>query len=198
MLNIFNNYKIRLQLIMGILIILSLTMIYVLNVFNSDLNLFFKEIEIQKNKVSNYTLNQMIRLNSHKADKYLKKGWSIPEKNHRWTDGRDAVILLKNNQFKNQNLLFKIKMSGFLYKNHPFQHVNIYVNEHYLQTWQVSNLAWFSLEIPSILIQKNILSIRFEISSAASPKSLNLSQDTRVLGLFTKQFVIQKINKSIS
>lgn len=165
---------------------------------NQNLKKFFQHLEYEKKKVHFYKLNQFIELKNSSADKFLCKGWSVSEGTHRWTDGKIAEIILKNRKFINKNLIFKIQMSGLVTNEIPYQDVRVYINNSYLNTWKVSDYNWYQLEIPATLAKTDILEIKFLINTAVSPIKINGSNDTRLLGLMTDQFVIEENLKKCS
>lgn len=139
-----------------------------------------------------YQLGEKLQFHSqYRGNFYLGKGWSIPEKNHRWSNGHEAEIIIRFRQLANNNLILRIRCSGYLANNAiEYQQVDVVVNLVKVGTWQVNKMDWYEVNIPRNLISDNVATIKLIIGSPISPAQYNLSKDNRQLGVNIDSLVI--------
>jgi hypothetical protein len=140
-----------------------------------------------------YSLGFVVDLTRPQDDlSYQLRGFSGPEAGGRWTDASEATILLTIGEPVRDGLKLVASVDAFLVPQHPTQRVEILVNDRPVGRW-VFNLGDPMRErevaIPnSTAAAMNRLSITFRLPDAASPASLNLSPDTRLLGIRMGRF----------
>jgi hypothetical protein len=111
-------------------------------------------------------------------------GWSDAEAKHSWTNGVVAVLAMHLPAWP-KPISLKMKLGG-LTKNPelPSQPVEVYANDEKIADWNVRELNEYTAPIPpSITKNDGLLTITLKIPKAASPKSLGISEDVRLLGL---------------
>lgn len=127
---------------------------------------------------------------SRDVDKYLWYGWSSPEPEFRWTDGREATIAFRLESARNIRLLLKVA---------PFtvegkidnQEVRLLLNDRPLKTLslQAGGLRDLELDLPaSFLATSNVLT--FQLPNAASPEALGVGGDKRQLGIQVQSLAV--------
>lgn len=117
------------------------------------------------------------------SERYLYYGWSGNENEFRWTDDDEAAIVFALNDITDADL--QMKLSPFLVPGQVSeQRVIISLNGRKIETLALRETAAreYSLALPQELLRrKNILT--FELPDAASPMSLGISNDSRLLGM---------------
>lgn len=125
----------------------------------------------------------VIDVTSPESGKYLWYGWSGPEKNLRWTDGKEASIVFSLNEAR--ALLLEMKLAPFLSGSRLMQqNLTLKLNDQPLKSLTMSDgdMRIYSFSLPkSLLKTRNVLAI--ELPDAASPASLNVGSDNRQLGI---------------
>lgn len=128
------------------------------------------------------------------AEAHLWYGWSDREETFRWTDAREAAFIFASDEITDATL--RMKLAPFLVSGKlDEQRVNIELNGGRIETLTLRDSApqEFSLRLPKeTLRQSNVLT--FGLPDAASPKSLNLSDDPRLLGVAMFWLEIQTPN----
>jgi hypothetical protein len=120
----------------------------------------------------------------HASQPYLWYGWSVNEETGRWTEASQAGVIFSLEDITDSQLRMKF---------HPFliagkldqQRVNLSLNGQLLETLNLKDPApqEFSRPLPKEILKHDNILI-FELPDARSPKSLNLSADTRALALW--------------
>jgi hypothetical protein len=132
-----------------------------------------------------------IDLTDPEAGEYLWYGWSGAEKDLRWTDGREATVVFSLNDIR--DMLIEIKMAPFLANPRPVeQRLSLKLNNRMLETITLSDgvMRTYSAKLPkSLLGSQNVLT--FELPDAASPLSLKVGTDDRLLGIRVGQIRLQ-------
>lgn len=120
----------------------------------------------------------------------LFEGWSRPEKNFTWTDGRQASILAKvDNQGK--DVEFAITCLPFLGGGSiDYQEVEIYSNDQLIGNWSVDKEGRYSIRVPADTIPSGLLYIKFIMSKADSIVNLKKGDDPRMLGIAIEEISI--------
>jgi hypothetical protein len=121
--------------------------------------------------------------NAAPPDKFLWYGWSERERNFRWTDRGIATITFALNAVSARTL--RLRMAPFLAVGKlERQRVEVLLNDHRIASLTLSDATPkdFEIELPvSALRNQNVL--MFRLPDAASPQSLGVSEDTRLLGI---------------
>ena len=122
------------------------------------------------------------------GQKYQLYGWSAPEELETWSDGDTALVLLALSGTPQNDLELFLDSRAFIADKHPYQEVDILVNQHYVATLkydQQFNRGIRVVKIPKPLaLEKNgLLLITFNPKNPKSPSELGLSADIRRLGL---------------
>ncbi|MFZ3171885.1 MAG: sulfatase-like hydrolase/transferase [Carboxydocellales bacterium] len=116
------------------------------------------------------------------AEHYQDKGWSQPEKDFTWTDGKNANFIIPISQ-PHSDFIIKATLFPFVAKGVDKQKVNIYVNKRKLGEWIVRTNGDYTIEIPQDYVIDSKLVVSFELPDAVSPKVLKISNDSRNLGI---------------
>jgi len=128
--------------------------------------------------------------NSVPADKYLWYGWSEREPQFRWTDRGTATITFSVKAITPSTL--RLRMAPFLAPGKlDRQRVEVRLNDQLIKSLTLSNPAPedYEIELPvSVLRNQNVLT--FTLPDAASPQSLAVSEDIRLLGISVYELVI--------
>lgn len=127
---------------------------------------------------------------------YMTGDWSTPEPDGTWTDGKNTTLHLPIPN-KNQNvedIYLKFIAEAFVNEKHPNQIIDILVDQKLITQWKYfsnQNNPTRIVKIPAELIgQDGILNITFRIHNPMSPSLLNISDDTRLLGIKLKTIEI--------
>jgi hypothetical protein len=132
-----------------------------------------------------------IDFGTNQADPYLWYGWSRREVSSRWTDRGRAALVFSLPQPKGRTKLTLLIFGG------PFvapgkldaQRVQVELNDQPIANWTISRAEpqGRAIEIPvTVLREKNVLV--FRLPDAASPRTLGVSEDWRLLG-FNVQWI---------
>lgn len=116
------------------------------------------------------------------ADKYLWYGWSGAESGFRWSDGRKASFVFALNEAR--DLILQINMEPFLAPDLQEQTVVLRLNDESVETFHLvdgQTMVYETMLPRRLLATHNV--ITFELPNAASPISLKIGKDTRVLGI---------------
>src|SRR5882724_8839306 len=117
------------------------------------------------------------------AGKYLWYGWSGPEKDLRWSDGREATVIFALNVSK--DMWLDVKLAPFLGAPRLLeQRIVIDLNSQPLEALSLRDgeIKSFSIRLPkNILAERNVVTFKFP--DAASPVSLGVGTDDRLLGV---------------
>jgi len=120
---------------------------------------------------------------SHDIDPFLWYGWSGAEPEFRWTDGQEAALVFGLEQIR--DLKCKLEAIAFVVEGKvPFQHVSIELNGQQISdpVFDGHGKIEVSFVLPGALLKRrNILT--FRIPNAASPASVGVGDDPRLLGL---------------
>lgn len=120
----------------------------------------------------------------------VANGWSSPEPWGTWTDARSAELNLRISRSLDGPMELTFFAHAFLAPAHPTLAVAIAINGvelghfHYVYPSGGSDVER-NLTIPAAVVaaSKGMLRIRFDMADPASPASLGLSADPRLLGL---------------
>lgn len=126
----------------------------------------------------------------------LTKGWSTPEGNGTWTDGKESTLLIKLYKKPNSNLILTLDALPFINMKHAELELNIIVNHRCLgkinyNIKNIKNLNVRKIMIPASIVDvNNFLEIKFEFKNSTSPLELGLSPDSRILGIFISSLTL--------
>jgi hypothetical protein len=141
-----------------------------------------------------YQLGTIIRFNdSGSSERFRGSGWSYTEADHTWTEGNSAVLNFSGLP-PSQPLTLKMALAG-LTKDPQLQAQTaaVYANGKRVADWQVTDRKEYAASIPAdVMDDTGILAVEFRIPKAASPKSLGVNTDPRILGVCVFQLVIEK------
>ncbi len=124
-----------------------------------------------------------LELKSTESAKYLWYGWSGPEKDLRWTDGKEAALIFSVETVSDKALQVKL-MPYLVAGTHQQQRLTISLNGTPLETVVLKNsepTVHFLRVQASALQSRNVLT--FELPDAVAPASVESSFDTRPLGI---------------
>jgi hypothetical protein len=115
---------------------------------------------------------------------YRVSGWSGAEAEFTWTEGTLAKLKLPIPD-QDAALVLRMKLGGLIHPpDLPRQNVAVYANGEKIADWEVSEPADFTAPIPPALTTNTEdLNIELRIPDAASPQSLGVSYDGRLLGV---------------
>jgi hypothetical protein len=116
------------------------------------------------------------------------KGWSQPERWGVWSTGPVAVLQLPDIETTGRPLALEMTFGAFLDDRHPAQRIRILVDGDPLFDGSIDLEGREQSLEASIPAGSEVLVI--ETPDAASPESLGISGDTRVLGVALKKLVI--------
>jgi len=131
--------------------------------------------------------------NGGNAEQYQGQGWSGPEGGFTWTDGKSASLVIPVNQ-PQSDLTLSASLSPFIAGEVIKQNVYINVNSKRLGEWDVAVNGEYRIKIPKEYITKSSLDICFELQDAVAPSELNISDDTRILGIAMKSIEVLEKN----
>lgn len=150
-----------------------------------------------------YKINEILGFTKENNNslKYQFGDWSGAEPEGTWTNGSMAHLIMKIDPKIRKSLTLKIKASPFINEKHLKQMVDILINDQFVSQWVFKNgeksPPYYQVTIPENLINNfSTLKITFKIVDPASPKSLGLSDDDRLLGLFISNIQLIEIEGS--
>lgn len=119
------------------------------------------------------------------SERYRVSGWSKTEGNSAWTEGTSAKLALPIPANAGP-LKVKMTLRGLIQPpTLPSQPVEVYANSQKVADWEVADSAVFTAEIPAELTKGDgqTLNLELRIPKAASPESLGMNNDGRILGV---------------
>ena len=124
-------------------------------------------------------------------DSFIISGFSDPEENYTWTDGRVSMIGLQV-PVVNRDLIITMKATPFLGNGSiDGQPVSVSANGHKIADWNYLRTEQMVAHIPpGIINQSHRMVITFEIPNAESPENAGISKDARLLGLAIEEIRI--------
>ncbi len=127
-----------------------------------------------------------IRFNSDRSRAFLGTGWSKPEPEFTWTEGKRAELILPLAK-GDGDLSMTLQLSPFTVGSAvPEQRLNISINGRSVAKVNLKHGGFqqLSLRLPRAALNRNRKNnLVFELPDARSPKELGLSADGRVLAL---------------
>jgi hypothetical protein len=118
------------------------------------------------------------------AEIYRVSGWSGAEPEFTWTEGTSAKLKLPIPDH-DAALALRMKLGGLIHPPElPAQAVAVYANGQKIADWQVRDVADFTAPILLELTRNaENLDIELRVPDAASPQSLGINYDARLLGV---------------
>ena len=132
-------------------------------------------------------MGERLYFNDIKNSKYLISGWSVTEAWGTWSDGNCSTILFQTLPEDHNNIELDIEGEGFVFGDHQELHMNVIVNDQYIETviygkkGVVNNKIKISKEIA--FSNNGEVHVQLQFINPKSPLDLNLSNDSRQLGL---------------
>ncbi len=137
----------------------------------------------QPSSYPSLTLGERVDALSVTSEPFLWYGWSTLEPGFRWSNGGQAAIRFSLSRI--QNMTFDFAFQPFLAPGQvDAQHVQIKLNDQLIATIEENdgNAHVYHVRLPpEVLRQNNVLT--FLLPDAESPARLNLSEDSRLLGI---------------
>lgn len=116
----------------------------------------------------------------------LRFGWNEAEGWGVWSRGMYADLVLPVSESLHNRIKICLLMQAFVPKFHPTQQVNVFLNGEFIQQWCFD---WPGIvESRVILAERNsfvngVIVLGFQMLNPASPLSLGISDDARLLGI---------------
>jgi hypothetical protein len=142
----------------------------------------------------NYVFGEVVKCGATgHSEKFRGYGWSGPERDFTWTDGKAAQLLF-DIQPSDRPLALRMRLAGVTKApDLPFQPVEVYANGYKIAEWQVAGSADYTAEVPAAAVkQGGELKIELKIPKAASPQSLGINEDPRTLGICCWEYGISQ------
>lgn len=116
------------------------------------------------------------------AAPYLASGWSGQEKEHRWSEGKQAMLALRIEELPpGKALALAATGFGFSPDGRNPQPVHVSVNGRRVATWAALPAQPFTAQIPADVAAKS-LNITFDIEHPTAPCGASKTGDCRLLG----------------
>jgi len=119
------------------------------------------------------------------SERYRVSGWNKTEGDYAWSDGNSARLALPITADAGP-LTVKMTLRGLVQPpTLPSQPVEVYANNQKIADWLVADRKAFIAGIPAELAKSGgkILNLELRIPKAASPQSLGMNDDGRILGV---------------
>ena len=128
------------------------------------------------------------------SDLYRTLGWSEPEEAFTWTVGKRAELLFRTAPTSHP-LQLRMRLAGNKKPPElPFQPVEVFANGKKIADWQVGESSDYTADIAEgAMSAGGELRIELKTPNAASPKSLGIAPDPRVLGLCCWEYAITEV-----
>ena len=121
------------------------------------------------------------------------KGWSSAESEFTWTEGQNARLIVPLDQVGADNIKMTLSAFPFTYGDSLKQQL-VVIRSTGIEVgrWVMDHDGEYTVNIPSNYVKDGFLEIEFEIPNAASPVSLGMSQDPRILGMAVRWLRLEK------
>jgi hypothetical protein len=135
-----------------------------------------------------FSLGIAIKPNTPVKPSYLAEGWSQPGPSGVWSDGKKAILKIKLKDGAPQSAVaLTLTMGGFLTESYRHQRVEISAGGTRFGTYsfefgRVTEPVTVILA-PSVFDADGAVDVVLTLPDAVSPQSLNLGEDTRLLGI---------------
>ena len=126
------------------------------------------------------------------ADSYLFDyqwgGWSLPEAEGTWTNGKEARLFLQLIEPVEQDLVLSMEALPFVHQKHPQQVVDVLVNQQLVQQFvfglEQTEVERYNITLPAEIVNlASPVQITFRFADLVSPRSVGLGEDERKVGL---------------
>ena len=120
-----------------------------------------------------------------RSNEFVRAGFTEEGGEWRWTEGTRSSLEIKTPPSKHERALH-VEAIPLIGAGLASQTVRVIANQQLVGTWEMKN-PWgtdYSVALPaSLLMNSTALSLRFEVPRAATPASLKINDDSRVLGI---------------
>jgi len=155
--------------------------------------------EIMEKKLKAYTWGTVLQMNS-KSDinSYLLSGWSFPEDDHTWSNGKKAILQMSVNPPKGDQIELFCEVSPFLSpeKGLGSQRVEITINGSPVGNFTISSSGQQQLRVTfkkELLANFSQVLVGFSLPDAAVGKEMGVNGDGRMLGLAFYSLVLKEL-----
>lgn len=135
---------------------------------------------------------------SGNVSEYKTTGFSSPGPDYSWSNSDIASIEIPLPEIA-EDKFFNVSLDAhpFVAKRLKKQTVSVFVNDEFIKDFVMTGSNIYKFDLPHDL-QKlgKVATIKFRISNPTSPKSLNLSEDSRKLGMAVKKIVLSECDKN--
>ena len=122
----------------------------------------------------------------------LLYGWCLPEAGGRWTDGPEAVVAVDVGDYRGD---LRVTVTLFPMLAVPKSRVEVWANRRWLDDWRFApadaGMHQRMLEIPASALHSRFLVLTFVIYDPRSPRSLGVSSNPRLLGVFVGRLTFE-------
>jgi hypothetical protein len=130
------------------------------------------------------------------SEPFLWYGWSAVEPGFRWSNGGQAAVRFSLSRI--ENMSFDFAFQPFLAPGKlDAQHIQIKLNDQVIATFEAKDASEHVYHVrlpPEFVRQNNVLT--FVLPDAESPAHLNLSEDSRLLGINLHWFELSAIDSA--
>jgi FkbM family methyltransferase len=132
------------------------------------------------------------------AQKILDYGWGMGEKGLCWSQAKEAALSIQiPDEYVNTALKLVLQYRTFLdAKKLPGQRICVSVNGLVVDDWvENSRIGTRTIDLPMECVERNGITIVFDLPDAASPASLDLGGDKRALAIALRS--LQLVRQSV-
>lgn len=142
--------------------------------------------------ITKYKLGSKIEFGEYSKEKnhinqYALYGFSRGEGDSSWSLGKESCLNIPLEDIPKNDLVLQINFSYILGKK---QNLKIYVNDILLSDETVNTLSR-SYNIPSSIIKDKNLQLKFQYPNAATPESLGMGDDSRILAYSFEDIILK-------
>ena len=158
-------------------------------------------IAVAKMILSEYNLNnpnnfatynigdEILFTNNGNAKGYTASGWSAPEQDFTWTNGKDAVVNMFINDPTDKKLQLNVSGHAVFGAKAKNQKITVYANDQELTTWEVGkDYGTYAVNLPESIVQNGALQIRFHVNNP-----IKIKQDPRSLGMAVNMIKVSQV-----
>lgn len=149
---------------------------------------------VGKNSTMRYEWGDILRFSSKgNVLPYLGSGWAAPEGDVIWTDGLNARLTLTTKPVES-NVALILRCLPFLADGKILhQELHVFVNFLRVGFCVLKDQSEIELAIPGRVFEDEKIDIDFYLPKAASPASLQLGRDIRMLGIAVSEMVLMSL-----
>jgi hypothetical protein len=128
------------------------------------------------------------------ASMYQTSGWSWPEDDGTWTDGREAILTLTLDRRVVGPLEIAVRAKAFVDPEHPAQTVALFANRTRIVDWTIpdGDAAELTAMIPEELAGSSSLELVFHVEHALVPAHSRHNGDLRLLGIKVERVILRE------